>query len=161
MALALAYVYTVDKAEELVADAIVAVYEKSPVFACEGSCACYLRQIVRNSAIDLLRKKYVPELMDSNDIDLKFAKANPYGRQYREAEVQMLLQELLREYPAEIRQAFIAHVIDQETIPDLAKLYGINNDTLRKQIGRMKKRIAKAVPPEKMREFLFLFLLMS
>ena len=72
-----------------------------------------------------------------------------------------MLNDLLKEYPEEIRNAFIAHVIDQETIPNLAACYGINPSTLRKQIKRMKDRIAEKIPEKNMKEFLFMLMLFS
>ena len=71
------------------------------------------------------------------------------------------LHEILAEYPKEIREAFIAHILDDETIPSLAAYYGIKNDTLRKQIGRMKTRIAQAIPEKDMKTFLFMLMLIS
>ena len=69
-----------------------------------------------------------------------------------------MLNDILKEYPEEIRNAFIAHVIDQETIPNLAACYGINPSTLRKQIKRMKDRIAEKIPEKNMKEFLFMLM---
>ena len=72
-----------------------------------------------------------------------------------------MLNDILKEYPEEIRNAFIAHVIDPETIPNLAACYGINPSTLRKQIKRMKDRIAEKIPEKNMKEFLFMLMLFS
>ncbi len=159
--LALTYVDSIYVAEELVADAIIAVFERSPVFACEASCLCYLKQTVRNRAINILRRKYKIEAHEEEDIEKHLINLNEYKHPFNEVEVQMLLHELLVEYPKDIRDAFIAHVIDQETIPVLAAYYGIKTDTLRKQIGRMKKRIAKSISGKDMRAFLFLIILLS
>ena len=159
--LALTYVDTLYLAEELVGDAIVAILEKSPVFESEVSCVCYLKQIVRNKAISLLRKKYKIEPQEDEDIEKLFIKFNNYQLPFNEVEVQLLLHELLAEYPKEIREAFVAHIIDQETIPVLAAYYGIKTDTLRKQIGRMKSRISKSLPKKDMRNFLFMLMLLS
>lgn len=159
--LALTYVDTLYLAEELVGDAIVAILEKSPVFESEASCVCYLKQIVRNKAISLLRKKYKIEPQEDEDIEKLFIEFNNYQLPFNEVEVQVLLHELLAEYPKEIREAFVAHIIDQETIPVLAAYYGIKTDTLRKQIGRMKSRISKSIPKKDMRNFLFMLMLLS
>ena len=73
----------------------------------------------------------------------------------------MLLQELLAEYPKEMREAFVAYVLDQEPIPHLARQYGIKADTLRKKIYRLKEQIAQTVPEKDMRAILFMLLLYS
>ena len=70
--LALTYVDTLYLAEELVGDAIVAILDKSPTFESEASCVCYLKQIVRNKAISLLRKKYKIEPQKDEDIEKQF-----------------------------------------------------------------------------------------
>ena len=159
--LALTYVDTLYLAEELVGDAIVAILDKSPTFESEASCVCHLKQIVRNKAISLLRKKYKIEPQKDEDIEKQFIELNDYTLPFNEVEVQLLLHELLTEYPKEIREAFIAHVIDQETIPVLAAHYGIKTDTLKKQIGRMKSRISESIPKTDMRNFLFILMLLS
>ncbi len=159
--LALTYVDTVYVAEELVADAIVAILEQSPSFPNEATCVCYLKQIVRNKAISRLRKKYKFEPREDDDIEKRMIDINEYELPFNEVETQLLLHGLLKEYPKEIREAFIAHVIDQETIPVLASFYGIKTDTLRKQIGRMKARIAATIPEKDMKSFLFMLMLLS
>ena len=159
--LALTYVDSMYLAEDLVEDAIVAVLEKSPSFESEASCVCYMRQIIRNKAISLLRKKYKIEPHEDEDIEKQLIQSNDFDLPYNEVEVQLLLHDLLTEYPQEIREAFIAHVIDQETIPVLAAHYGMKTDTLRKQIGRMKSRIAETIPKKDMKTFLFMLMLLS
>lgn len=159
--LAMTYVDTLYLAEDLVEDTIVAILEKSPVFESEASCVCYLRQIVRNKAKSMLRKKYKIEPQEDTDIEEQLIKSNDFNLPYGEVEVQLLLLEILSEYPQNIREAFIAHIIDQETIPVLAAYYGIKADTLKKQIGRMKSRIAESIPQKDMRAFLFILMLLS
>lgn len=158
---ALTYVDTLYLAEEMVGDSIVAILEKSPTFESEASCVCYLKQIVRNKAISFLRKKYKVEPQKDRDIEKHLIDSNDSALPYNEVEIQLLLHEILSEYPQRIRDAFIAHVIDQETIPVLAAYYGIKTDTLHKQIGRMKSRIARSIPEKDMRTFLFMLILLS
>ncbi len=147
-------------AEEIVGDAIVAVLQKTLSFENESVCIAYFKSTIRNKAINLLRSRYVVEPTDDADLEFILNKHVIGERSHREVELQMLLQKLLDEYPEEIREAFIAHVLDDEPIPRLAKLYGIKNDTLRKQIGRMKARISAAIPKEEMRTLLFMVLVM-
>ena len=109
----------------------------------------------------MLRKKYKIEPQEDTDIEEQLIKSNDFNLPYGEVEVQLLLQEILSEYPQNIREAFIAHIIDQETIPVLAAYYGIKSDTLKKQIGRMKSRIAESIPQKDMRAFLFILMLLS
>ena len=158
---ALTYVESMDIAQELVADAIVAILEQSPCFTSEASCVCYLKQIVRNKAISRLCKKYRIEVFEESDIEKIVIDLNNYDRPYQDIEIQLLLHELLKEYPKQIREAFISHVIDQESIPVLAEFYGLKTDTLRKQIGRMKTRIAATISEKDMKNFLFVLLLLS
>lgn len=159
--IALTYVDSLSSAEEIVADTIVSIFEQAPIFASEASCACYLKQIVRNKSISILRKKYKIEPSEDQDIDIKFIESNPYDIPYREVEIQLLLKELLKDYSPEIRACFIAHVLDHESIPALAEYYGIKVDTLRKQIRRMKNRLAKSIPENEFKSFLFMLLILG
>ena len=109
----------------------------------------------------MLRKKYKIEPQEDTDIEEQLIKSNDFNLPYGEVEVQLLLHEILSEYPQNIREAFIAHIIDQKTIPVLAAYYGIKADTLKKQIGRMKSRIAESIPQKDMRAFLFILMLLS
>ncbi len=158
---ALTYVDSVDIAEEFVADAIVAVFEQAPTFVSEVSCLCYLKQTVRNKAINHVRKRYVIEPQEDGDIEKRFIEMNEYGLPFNTVEIQLLLHKLLNEYSKEIREAFIAHVIEQESIPVLASHYGIKPDTLRKHIGRIKAKISQTIPEKDMRAFLFMLMLLS
>lgn len=156
--LAMTYVDRSYLAEDIVGDTIIAVLERPLEFENEASCACYMRRTVRNKSISLLRRKYQIDLLDdANDIEKRIIELSSSDKSYNDIEVQVLLHEILAEYPKEIREAFIAHILDDETIPSLAAYYGIKNDTLRKQIGRMKTRIAQAIPEKDMKTFLFMY----
>jgi RNA polymerase sigma factor (sigma-70 family) len=158
---ALSYTDSMYAAEEIVGDTIVAALEAKVTFDNEAACACYMRAVVRNKAISCLRRKYTIEPEEGESLERLLIEHNEQERSYREVELQLLIQELLAEYPKEVREAFIAHVLDREPIPQLAVLYGIKNDTLRKQIQRMKTKIAEAIPEKDMQTFLFLLLLYS
>ena len=54
--------------EEIVADTLLAVLEKAPIFTSEKQCLCYIKQAVRNRAISYLRKKYVEEPMKNRTL---------------------------------------------------------------------------------------------
>lgn len=56
--LAMTYVDRSYLAEDIVGDTIIAVLERPLEFENEASCACYMRQTVRNKSISLLRRKY-------------------------------------------------------------------------------------------------------
>lgn len=160
-ALALSYTGSRLTAEEIVGDTIVAVLEAGKCFSCEAACYGYMKAIVRNQSVSRLRRRYRVEPADSEDLERYLIKHSESGRPFREAELQLLFQELLAPYPKEVRQAFIAHVLDGEPIPQLAKQIGMKHEALRKQIYRMKTRIAQAVPEKDMRALLFMILLYS
>ena len=50
------------------ADTLLAVLEKAPIFTSEKQCLCYIKQAVRNRAISYLRKKYVEEPMKNRTL---------------------------------------------------------------------------------------------
>ena len=80
-------------------------------------------------------------------------------RPYNEVEMQLLIRELLQSYSKEIQEAFIAYVLDQVPVQDLAEMYGLSYEALRKQFQRIKARIAEKIPEKEMRAFLFTLLL--
>lgn len=159
--IALNYSESIDTAEEIVSDTIVVALEANKSFSCEAACVGYMKAIVRNQAISRLRRKYEIEPEEGESIERYMVEHNECNLPFREVEVQMLLQELLAEYPKEMREAFVAYVLDQEPIPRLARQYGIKADTLRKKIYRLKEQIAQTVPEKDMRAILFMLLLYS
>ncbi len=158
-ALALSYTGSRLTAEEIVGDTIVAVLEAEKCFSCEAACYGYMKAIVRNQAVSRLRRRYRIEPADGDDLERYLAEHSESGRPFREVELQLLFQDLLAPYPKEVRQAFIAHVLDGEPIPQLAKQCGMKSEALRKQIYRMKTRIARAIPEKEMRALLFMVLM--
>ena len=158
--LALTYMDSIQLAEELVADAMVAIFEPTLEFTSEPSCVCYFRKVIRSKAINYFRRKYKIEAYDEEDIEKGFIQMNLHELPFGDVEVQLLLDGLLKKYPDDIRAAFIAHVLDQEPISALAALYGMKADSLKKQISRMKKYIVSTIPEKDMRTFLYLLMLM-
>ena len=49
--IAYSYVSSAYIVEEIVADTLLAVLEKAPIFTSEKQCLCYIKQAVRNRAI--------------------------------------------------------------------------------------------------------------
>ena len=80
-------------------------------------------------------------------------------RPYNEVEMQLLIRELLQSYSKEIQEAFIAYVLDQVPVQDLAEMYGLSYEALRKQFQRIQARIAEKIPEKEKRAFLFTLLL--
>ena len=66
--IAYSYVSSAYIVEEIVADTLLAVLEKAPIFTSEKQCLCYIKQAVRNRAISYLRKKYVEEPMKNRTL---------------------------------------------------------------------------------------------
>ena len=52
--IAYSYVSSAYIVEEIVADTLLAVLEKAPIFTSEKQCLCYIKQAVRNRAISYL-----------------------------------------------------------------------------------------------------------
>lgn len=157
--MALTYTHSMYAAEEIVGDTIVALLEAEAEFKNEGACAVYMRTIVRHKAISMFRKKYTVEPQDDESIEREFIERNQMERPYNEVEIQLLIRELLQSYSKEIQEAFIAYVLDQVPVQDLAEMYGLSYEALRKQFQRIKARIAEKIPEKEMRAFLFTLLL--
>ncbi len=133
---AMTYVGNSEQATDIVQDVIVIMLEKERTFESIGSCVCYMKQIVRNRAKNLLRDNSRADLYENLD-DMSIADLDPYDL----VDAKLSLQRLLMKYPEHIREAFIMHVIDGETSKDLAQQLEISHDTLRRQFSRMKQEL--------------------
>lgn len=133
---AMTYVGNSDQATDIVQDVILIMLEKERTFESVGSCVCYMKQIVRNRAKNLLRDNSRADLYDSLD-DMSISDLDPYDL----VDAKLSLQRLLLKYPEHIREAFIMHVIDGETSKDLAEQLQTSHDTLRRQFSRMKQEL--------------------
>lgn len=86
--LAMTYVDRSYLAEDIVEDTIIAVLERPLEFENEASCACYMRQTVRNKSISLLRRKYQIDLLDdADDIEKRIIELSSSDKSYNDIEV--------------------------------------------------------------------------
>jgi RNA polymerase sigma factor (sigma-70 family) len=116
--LAMTYVDRSYLAEDIVGDTIIAVLERPLEFENEASCACYMRRTVRNKSISLLRRKYQIDLLDdANDIEKRIIELSSSDKSYNDIEVQVLLHEILAEYPKEIREALLRIYLTMKPYP--------------------------------------------
>lgn len=150
--LAMTYVNDRDQAIDLVQDVIVAMLEKELTFESPAACVSYMKQIVRGKSKNHLRKTSPIDLAESFD---------DVGREddsFGVVDTKMLLHRLLVKYPAEIQDAFIAHVLDGETSNALASRLGVKPDTLRRQFTRIKKELLEKSDFISNKKLLFLIL---
>jgi RNA polymerase sigma factor (sigma-70 family) len=136
--LALTYVNDREQAIDIVQDMILVMLERERTFESKASCVCYMKQIVRNKAKNYLRKTAAIELWESmNEITMEDINS------FDDVDSKLCLQRLLLKYPAEIREAFICHVINGDPSRILAEQLNISPDTLRRQFSRMKQDLLR------------------
>jgi RNA polymerase sigma factor (sigma-70 family) len=135
--LALTYVNDREQAIDIVQDMILVMLERERTFENKASCVCYMKQIVRNKAKNYLRKTAAIELRESMNVITEETDS------FDDIDSRLCLQRLLLKYPAEIREAFICHVIDGDPSRILAEQLNISPDTLRRQFSRMKQDLLR------------------
>lgn len=146
---------------DIIVDALIAVLEKDLCFPNEAACMAYFKRTIHNKASNYVKLKNNVEPAADETFEHALIERNILEHPFSTVEVQLLLQELLAEYPHEVRTAFVLHVLDDISIPTLAKMYGVKNDTLRKQFQRIKAKIAATIPYKDMTAFLFALLSLS
>lgn len=155
--IALTYMPNRESAEDIVSDAILAVLEHDLTFKSEASCVCYIKQTIRNKALNIIRRKYNMEPTEADDMDAQVFKMHHPDAGFRDIETHMLLRELLKDYSAKIQEAFVLYVLDDMPIPYLANQLEMKPDSLRRQFSRMQKRLQE-LPEEKKLLLLMLML---
>lgn len=140
--IALTYLRNEEQAVDLVANVIVTMLEKERTFPNEETCLAYMKQIVRNGAKNILRKNDEMLLWEGMDIETLKNEIEQENNPYEIIEVKMCLRSLIKEYPYDIKEAFVRHLLDGIPSHILARELGMKHDTLRRQFSRIKKRLS-------------------
>lgn len=146
-----------EQAVNLVANVIVTMLEKERIFPCEEACLSYMKQIVRNSAKNSLRKSDAMLLWEGLDIESFADETQEEESPFDRAEASIILRKMIENYPYKIREAFVLHILDGVPSRELAEDMGIKHDTLRRQFSRMKKQLS-SIAPSMRTQFLLLLL---
>ena len=139
-----AYAYSVvhnaDDADDVVQELAVQLIKALDAGTEIRSPKSFLYRCTRNLAISLLRKRH-----DTPTSDDALASAEVYQEPgFEQAEINLALEQYVRAWAPEMKEAFIRHYFEHEPIKDIAKDLGIEPATLRTRFMRMRKQIPKS-----------------
>lgn len=134
--IALSYMKDYALAFDIVQDALVAMLERERVFASRRDCVAYIKVVIRNNAVDELRKYARVQLYDNmNDISASMDEDMAY------TESRLTLLRFLERYPPEMQEAFVLHVLDRVPSRLLAEEMHISHEVIRRRFSRMKREL--------------------
>lgn len=138
-----AYAYSVvhnaDDADDVVQELAVRIIKVADAGAEIRAPKTFLFHCTRNLAIDLLRKKH-----DTPTSDEVLETAGSYEESgYEKAEIDLALEQYIRKWSPEMKEAFIRHYFEYEPIKSIAKDLGVEETTLRARFLRMRRQIPK------------------
>lgn len=100
----------------------------------------YLYRCIRNLAIDFLRQK--KEVASDETFINNLLRVQDHS--FEHTEQILFLEKLLNSFSMEMKEAFIRHYLEGETIVAIAQEMNISVTTLRKRLQRMKESIPKS-----------------
>lgn len=145
---ALRYTSDRDSAEEIVQEGFIKVFDKLSTFDFKGSFEGWVRRIVANTAIDMLRKNKKMPFLSENDYDFKEEIENPMEEQelrdlhHVQTEQAMKAVQLLS--PA-YRTVFNMYVLEEYTHKEIAEILGISEGTSKSNLAKAKMNLQKIV----------------
>lgn len=145
---ALRYTSDRDSAEEIVQEGFIKVFDKLNTFDFKGSFEGWVRRIVANTAIDMLRKNKKMPFLSENDHNFKEEIENPMEElelrelQYNQTELAMKAVQLLS--PA-YRTVFNMYVLEEYTHKEIAEILGISEGTSKSNLAKAKMNLQKIV----------------
>ena len=96
----------------VVENVIVVMLEKKRIFPNEVACLAYMKTIIRNSAKNVLRKSDEILMWERYEKERALGENAWIDEEFDNIEIKEYLKKLIEEYPYEIREAFVLHVLD-------------------------------------------------
>jgi RNA polymerase sigma-70 factor (ECF subfamily) len=143
---ALRYTSDRDSAEEIVQEGFIKVFDKLSMFDFKGSFEGWVRRIVANTAIDMLRKNKKMPFLSDNDQDFKEGVENPMEDleivEQKQAQSEMALKAVQLLSPA-YRTVFNMYVMEEYTHKEIAEILGISEGTSKSNLAKAKMNLQK------------------
>lgn len=143
------------EAEDIVQDAYITMMEKVNTLNDSGRFESWFYQIVKNAALDQLRKRRPDPFSNfENDLDSDFRFEDTLVSDYTPfdpeatadyAELQRIMQGLIRELPEMQRQCIVLRFHNDMKIGDIARKLGIPESTVKSNLTYGKKKIEAEV----------------
>jgi len=106
----------------------------------KGSFVAWMKRIVTNESLKLLRKRGAVYYVDLNDLELPALSVNALDNLHEEEMIKMI-----QELPSGYREVFNMYVIDGYSHKEIAKTLGITDSTSRSQLTRAKKLLQQKI----------------
>ena len=155
------YVTDPDAAEDIVAEGMLAFWKNRQSVRDDAALA-YLYTILRNKALDHLRKERVHRSVSLSgdegalrDLDVRISSLNESTPdKVFSKEIRRIIRETIRSLPERTRAIFEAHRFGEKTYAEIASVYDLSDKGVEYHIGKALQALRKAL-----RDYLPSFLL--
>lgn len=129
-------------AEDVLQDLAIIIMEKEYKFIDVRNHKAFLATVLKNLSIDYIRRQTNrPTISGSEYLDKSFVGTT---ESFTETiENRELLDEILLEFPPEIKEAFVLHVLEGYSIKEIALKMGMEANTLTQKLKRIKVKITQ------------------
>jgi RNA polymerase sigma-70 factor, ECF subfamily len=136
-------------AEDVVDDAFIAIWEQASRYAGHGSAAGWMRRIVRNKAVDWLRKQREPSLMGSDQMEAHSRVPDSAPTPFEVAETNADARRLrLALYGLSIdhREVIWLCYFEDKSVAEIAEIAGCPQNTVKTRLFHARQAMRKLVP---------------
>lgn len=142
MGVCLRYAGSVEMAEDFLQEGFIKVFANLKSFRSEGSIEGWVRKVMVNTALEILRKNDV--LKHSADIEAAYSLSDDYPDAFRLLTAEELLKHI-QALPAGFRTVFNLFAIEGYTHQEIAEMMGISEGTSKSQYSRAKAWLQKRI----------------
>lgn len=141
-AICLRYLKNSDDAKDALQECFIKIYDKISLYSGEGSFEGWMKRLVVNNCLMILREKKKAIFVDENHLPIE-ADTNEEEVSY-DIDKQKLFQ-LIQDLPDGYRTVFNLYVIDGFSHKEIAEKMGINEGTSKSQLARAKKILREKI----------------
>lgn len=135
-----------DTAQEVVQEGFIKVFEKISTFDMQGSIEAWMRRIMVNSSIDLIRKNNKTSFVELNDNHKDaFSEVDSEEKELEFAENQSLALEAIQELSPGYRAVFNLYYVEDLTHREIALKLGISEGTSKSNLAKAKLKIKQII----------------
>ncbi len=140
------YVKDADEAEDALQDAFVKIFRHIDTFRFECPLEAWLKRIVINTALKVLRKQKPWETMSNDSMDVQeIASVLPQADESLPALNYQYLLQLVQELPPGCRMVFNLYAIEGYNHPEIAKMLAIAEGTSKSQYARARDLLQRKI----------------
>ncbi|MBI3500480.1 MAG: RNA polymerase sigma factor [Bacteroidetes bacterium] len=145
MGICLRYAERSEEAEDMLQNSFIRVFEKIETFRGSGSLEGWIRKIVMNESLTLLRKNKPMQMnIDIEDATYMIPGNNHIGEKINEKDLLRMIQKL----PVGFRTVFNMYAIEGYSHKEIGELLGITEGTSKSQYSRAKVHLQNMLKSE-------------